>query len=107
MSKDASQYVADHHERVARGRAHSSSSEPYTAKLIGWSDEEAAVRVFPRIVDAIRWLTAALEDGALAKRASIYSAKGELVWNKPGTRSGKMREHAMKQNAQRLFIQLF
>ena len=82
-----------------------SSSGPYTAKLLGWSDEESAVSNFPTLVDAISWVADAMENGALAKRANIYSAKGELVWSERSGPTAKRRENAMKQNAQRILVQ--
>ena len=56
------------------------SPSPYSAKLLGWSDEELASSDFFRLVDAIRWLTDAEQNGAIARRAGIFSATGELVW---------------------------
>jgi hypothetical protein len=61
------------------------SSGSYTAKLLGHSDEEAAVSTFETLVDAIGWLIDALENGALAKQADVYSARGELIWSIPGS----------------------
>ena len=81
------------------------SSGPYTAKLLSWSDEETTVGTFDCLVDAIGWLQQAGEDGALAKRLHVYSTKNELVWSQVGAPSGQLRSNAMKQNAQRILIQ--
>ena len=81
------------------------SSGSYTAKLIGWSDEEAAVSTFDSLVGAIRWLTDAMDNGALIKQANVYSAKSELVWSIPGSPRQQLREIAMKRNAERIFAQ--
>jgi hypothetical protein len=82
------------------------ASGPFTAKLINWSDEDAAVRSFDRLVDAIRWLAQAQQDGARAQRASIYSADNKLVWSlaRP-PRSDDMRENVFKRNAERILFQ--
>jgi hypothetical protein len=77
------------------------SSGSYTAKLLNWSDEETAVS-FPSLVDAIGWVANAMEDGTLAKRADIYSARGELVWSERTGLTAQRRQNAMKQNAERL-----
>jgi hypothetical protein len=82
-----------------------SSAGPYAAKLLSWSDEETTVGTFDCLVDAINWLTRAVEDGALAKRLHVYSTKNELVWTEPGALSGQLRSNAMKQNAYRILIQ--
>lgn len=79
----------------------------YTAKLVGWSEEETAVGTFSWLADAISWLEQALKDGALViKRVNIYSAKDELVWTVPGAPSAQMLENVMKQNAKRVLVQL-
>ena len=83
-----------------------SASGLYTAKLVDWSDEETAVGNFFWLADAIGYLAQALEDGAVVKRASIYSARDELIWTMPGARSGQRRETAMMQNALRKLIQI-
>jgi hypothetical protein len=80
------------------------SPGPYTAK-VGGSDEETTIGTFERLVDAIGWLSQAVEDGALARRLNIYSAKNELVWTEPGSLSGELRENMMKKNAERIFAQ--
>ena len=82
------------------------SSGPYTAKLLGWSDDVLAGRDFFLLVDAIRWLTQAEENGAIAKRASIYAADDKMVWTKLFARMWNQRERAMKQNAKRILIQV-
>jgi hypothetical protein len=78
------------------------SRSPYTARLLGWSDEELASRDFFRLVEAIRWLTDAEESGALARRAGIYSAKDELVWARMFAPKDEQRERVMKYNAARI-----
>jgi len=77
----------------------------YTAKLIGWSDEEVAVSTFESLVGAIRWVSQAVENGALAKLANVYSAKSELIWSIPGSPQQQLREIAMKRNADRILAQ--
>ena len=89
-------------ELQARGVVSSSS---YTAKLVGSSDEESAVCAFDSLVDAICWLTEALENGAPAKLANVYSAKGELIWSIPGSPQQQLREIAIKRNAERILAQ--
>lgn len=81
------------------------SSSSYTVKLVGWSDEELAVCAFHSLVDAIGWLTEALENGALAKLANVYSVKGELIWSIPGSAQQQLREIAIKRNAERILAQ--
>jgi hypothetical protein len=81
------------------------SSGSYTARLVGWSDEEAAVCAFGSLVEAIRWLTEAVENGALIKQANVYSANSELIWSIPGSPREHLREIAMKRNAERIFAQ--
>jgi hypothetical protein len=78
------------------------SSGSYTARLVGWSNEEAAVSTFDSLVEAIRWLTDAVENGALLKQANVYSAKSELIWSIPGSPQQQLREIAMKRNAERI-----
>jgi hypothetical protein len=78
----------------------------YTAKLIGWSDEETAIGTFVWLADAISWLAQTLDEGALFKCACIYSEKNILVWTLPGEPSGRLRESAMKKNAERILLQL-
>jgi len=78
----------------------------YTAKLMGWSDEEIAVGTFSWLADAIGWVQLALAEGALVKRANIFSKKNELVWTMPGAPRGQRRESAVKQNAQPMVIQV-
>lgn len=85
---------AEDRERISRS--------PYTARLLGWSDEELASRDFFRLVEAIRWLTDAEESGALARRAGIYSAKDELVWARMFEPKDEQRERVMKYNAARI-----
>src|SRR5215207_10748247 len=82
------------------------SRSPYSAKLLGWSDEELASSDFFRLVDAIRWLTDAEQNGAIARRAGIYSATGELVWARSLTSEGEQRQRAMKYNALRILVQV-
>lgn len=82
------------------------SPSPYSAKLLGWADEELASSDFFRLVDAIRWLTDAVQNGAIAKRAGIYSATGELVWARSLAADGEQRERAMKYNALRILVQV-
>jgi len=82
-------------------------SRPYTAKLLGWSDEEIASRDFLRLVDAIRWIAAAEQNGALAKCAQICSPHNELLWARPldpiaEQRSRRLR--AMNHNANRILV---
>src|SRR5215203_1147711 len=81
------------------------SSQSYTAKLVGWSGEEAAVTTFDSLVDAIHWATEALENGALAKQANVYSAKSELIWSIAGSTKERLREMTMKRNAERILEQ--
>jgi len=81
------------------------SASPYTAQLIGYSGEAAATRDFFRLVDAIRWLAGAVDKGALVKQATIYSARGELVWAKSIAVKELPREDVMKRNAQRILLQ--
>ena len=78
---------------------------PYTAKLVGWSNEEAGVSTFDSLVDAIRWLTEAVENGALVKQANVYSGKSEPIWSIPGSPRQQLREIAMKRNAERILAQ--
>jgi hypothetical protein len=82
------------------------SPSPYSAKLLGWSDEELASSDFFRLVDAIRWLMDAEQSGAVAKRACIYSATGELAWARSLSPEGEQRERAMKYNAVRILLQV-
>jgi hypothetical protein len=82
------------------------SPSPYSAKLLGWSDEELASSDFFRLVDAIRWLTDAEHHGAIAKRACIYSATGELAWGRSLALESDQRERAMKDNALRILVQV-
>jgi hypothetical protein len=82
------------------------SPSPYSAKLLGWSDEELASSDFFRLVDAIRWLTEAEQSGAIARRAGIYSATGELVWARMFSREVGGRERALKHNALRILFQV-
>jgi hypothetical protein len=82
------------------------SPRPYSAKLLGWSDEELASSDFFRLVDAIRWLTEAQQNGAIAKRAGIYSATGELVWARMLSAEDDQRQRAMKYNALRILFQI-
>ena len=80
------------------------SSKSYTAKLVGRSGEEAANTIFDSLVDAIHWATEALENGALAKQANIYS-NSELIWSIAGSAREQLREIAMKRNAERILAQ--
>jgi hypothetical protein len=82
------------------------SRSPYSAKLLGWSDEELASSDFFRLVDAIRWLTDAEQNGAIARRASIYSATGELVWARAFAAEDDQRQRVMKYNALRILFQI-
>jgi hypothetical protein len=82
------------------------SPSPYSAKLLGWSDEELASSDFFRLVDAIRWLTDAEQNGAIAKRAAIYSATGGLVWHRSFAREEDQRQRVMKYNALRILFQI-
>jgi hypothetical protein len=92
-------------ERIDAGEPISPS--PYSAKLLGWSDEELASSDFFRLVDAIRWLSDAEQNGALAKRAGIYSATGELVWARTFVSDRhEQRERVMKYNALRILVQV-
>jgi hypothetical protein len=100
----ASSIIQKLKERSGAGEAISSS--PYSAKLLGWADEELASSDFFRLVDAIRWLTEAEQNGALARRAGIYSATGELVWARSLTPEGEQRQRAMKYNALRILVQV-
>ena len=77
-------------ERIGVGEPISPS--PYSARLLGWSDEELASSDFFRLVDAIRWLSDAEQNGAIAKRAGIFSATGELVWARAFAPDGEQRE---------------
>jgi hypothetical protein len=91
-------------DRLAVGEPISPS--PYSAKLLGWSDEELASSDFFRLVDAIRWLSDAEQNGAIAKRAGIFSATGELVWARTFAPDGEQRERVMKYNALRILVQV-
>jgi hypothetical protein len=91
-------------ERIDAGEPISPS--PYSARLLGWSDEELASSDFFRLVDAIRWLSDAEHNGAIAKRAGIYSATGELVWAKTFASDHDQRERVMKYNALRILVQV-
>ena len=82
------------------------SPSPYSAKLLGWSDEELASSDFFRLVDAIRWLTEAEQSGAIARRAGIYSATGELVWARMFSAEDDQRQRVMKYNALRILFQI-
>ena len=82
------------------------SRSPYSAKLLGWSDEELASSDFFRLVDAIRWLTDAEQNGAIARRACIYSAAGELVWGRAFSAEDDQRQRVMKYNALRILFQI-
>ena len=82
------------------------SRSPYSAKLLGWSDEELASSDFFRLVDAIRWLTDAEQNGAIARRAAIYSATGELVWARAFSAEDDQRQRVMKYNALRILFQI-
>ena len=82
------------------------SPSPYSAKLLGWSDEELASSDFFRLVDAIRWLTEAEQNGAIARRAGIFSATGELVWARMFSAEDDQRQRAMKYNALRILFQI-
>src|SRR4029078_1102550 len=82
------------------------SPSPYSAKLLGWSDEELASSDFFRLVDAIRWLTDAEQNGAIARRAGIYSATGELVWARMFSGKDDQRKRVMKYNALRILFQI-
>jgi hypothetical protein len=73
---------------------------------LGWSDEELASSDFFRLVDAIRWLTEAEQNGAIARRAGIYSATGELVWARLFSAEIDGRERALKNNALRILFQV-
>ena len=57
---------------------------------------------FETLVDAIHWTTEALENGALAKQANVYSANSELIWSIAGSTREQLREIAMKRNAERV-----
>jgi hypothetical protein len=88
------------------GLAEPISPSPYSAKLLGWSDEELASSDFFRLVDAIRWLTDAEQNGAIAKRAGIYSATGELVWGRMFLAEDDQRQRVMRYNALRILFQV-
>jgi hypothetical protein len=83
-----------------------SSAGLYTAKLISWSNEETMVGTFVSLADAISWLEQTLDDGALFKCACIYSKTNTLIWTLPGDPSGQLRERAMKNNAERILVQI-
>ena len=100
----ASSIIQKLKERSGAGEAISPS--PYSAKLLGWADEELASSDFFRLVDAIHWLTDAEHNGALARRAGVYSATGELVWARSLTSEGGQRQRAMKYNALRILVQV-
>jgi hypothetical protein len=101
---NASSIIQNIKERSGVGEPISPS--PYSARLLGGADEELASSDFFRLVDAIRWLTDAIQNGAIAKRAGIYSATGELVWAKSFAADGEQRERAMKYNALRILVQV-
>ena len=85
----------------------SKSSGPYTAQLLGWSEEKIVSRDFLRLVDAICWVAKAELDGALAYRAQIYSAQGAVVWARLFQPRSDQRFEAMKRNAARILLQVF
>lgn len=89
-------------ETTQSGPGEPISRSPYSAKLLGWSDEELASSDFFRLVDAIRWLSDAEQGGAIAKRAGIFSATGELVWARLFAAEGEQRQRVMKYNAARI-----
>ena len=90
--------------RLSRHSPTSQSSGPYTAQLLGWSEEQIASREFLRIVEAIRWVAGAEVDGALAYRAQICSAQGAVVWAGLFRPRPDQRLEAMKQNAARILM---
>ena len=57
-------------------------------------------------MDAIRWLTEAEQNGAIARRAGIYSATGELVWARMFSAEDDQRQRVMKYNALRILFQI-
>ena len=85
----------------------SKSSGPYTAQLLGSSEEKIVSRDFLRLVDAIRWVAKAELDGALAYRAQIYSAQGAVVWARLFRPRPDQRFEAMKRNAARILLRVF
>jgi len=85
----------------------SKSSGPYTAQLLGWSEEKIVSRDFLRLVDAIRWVAKAELDGALAYRAQIYAAQGAVVWARLFQPRPNQQFEAMKRNAARILLQVF
>ena len=89
------------------GSPTSRSSGPYTAQLLGWSEEKIVSRDFLRLVDAIRWVAKAELDGALAYRAQIDSAQGAVVWARLLRPKPDQRFEAMKRNAARILLQVF
>jgi hypothetical protein len=103
--KNASSIIQKLKERS--GAEEPISPSPYSARLLGWSDEELVSSDFFRLVDAIRWLTDAEQGGALARRAAIYSATGEMVWSRLlAQQENDQRERAMKYNAVRILVQV-
>jgi hypothetical protein len=77
------------------------SPGPYVAKMA----DATPVGSFESLADAVSWLTKAVDEGILAKRLNIYSAKNELVWSEPASPSGELREAALIANAKRIFVQ--
>jgi hypothetical protein len=88
------------------GVAEPISASPYSAKLLGWSDEELVSSDFFRLVDAIRWLIDAEQNGAIARRAVIYSSRGELVWARVFSVEDNQRQRVMRYNALRILFQV-
>ena len=85
----------------------SQCSGPYTAQLLGWSEEQIACRDFIRLVEAIRWVVGVELDGAIAHRARICSAQGAVVWARLFRPRRDQRLEAMKQNAARILVRAF
>ena len=80
---------------------------PYTAQLLGWSEDKIVSKDFIRLVDAIRWVAKAELDGALAYRAQIYSAQGAVVWAKLFRPRPDQRFEVMKRNSARILLRAF
>ena len=80
-------------------------SGPYSLVFSGANGEELAQYQVRRLSDAIL-RTMQLEQtpiGAVAERASIYSADGKLLWSRS---LGQQQKKVMQVNAQRILLQL-
>ena len=80
-------------------------SGPYSLVFKGVNGEELAQYQVSRLSEAIL-RTKQLEQkpiGAVAERASIYSADGKLLWSRS---IGQQQKNVMQVNAQRILLQL-